>query len=394
MIHLSTSKERYEELKKIPLLFLHKDCRLDEEHHRSDYFWSPLDKTCEGTIPESDLPNCTCSNDYTLVVVRNLELDKKTSVVDFFVRPINCVEIDDWICIINSYIIRSQNNDDHYPFIFLLWFLDHCNWSKDMLVQALRAYSVESRLFVIKKIERISKCLSLLKQRKIKVAFEDLGVDYSLYRPSFIEDALSHFVSKENNFSSKNLFEIVDYVCGKYNSSKFVDNNQILETTSNPLIDLCNWLDSDKYKFPYHILPNLYCLVDIKTQYRIVKRYFYDISLKHTSFDISLFEKFRDNPFDEFMRYRYCLNTPNEPINIGCLLLVDCIITFYHTKGEALQSFDGILDLIIRKCDVTMPTVNLDMESFIPKCNGGAVYNPSFYGFINYEIVSLVSTKN
>lgn len=112
------------------------------------------------------------------------------------------------------------------------------------------------------------------------------------------------------------------------------------------------------------------------------------------SLDVKLLEQFRDNVFLEFMRYRYCINTPGCKINIGNQLLCDCILTLIETQGKSFQPFNGILDFVINHCDVTSPKINLGLDSFLPYCNGGAVYNDAFVGFIDYSIIiSLDSHK-
>ena len=98
-------------------------------------------------------------------------------------------------------------------------------------------------------------------------------------------------------------------------------------------------------------------------------------------------EQFRDNKFDVFSRYRYCLETPEEKINVGNKLLCDCVLTLNATGGKSFQEFSGVLDFLISHCDMTNPNVNLNLDKFLIRCDGGAVYNSSFNGFIDYSLV-------
>lgn len=60
-LSLSTTKERYEELKKTPLLFLRMDAQRYWEKYEDgsseyiiNYYWRPVDETCHKKIPISE----------------------------------------------------------------------------------------------------------------------------------------------------------------------------------------------------------------------------------------------------------------------------------------------------------------------------------------------------
>ena len=119
----------------------------------------------------------------------------------------------------------------------------------------------------------------------------------------------------------------------------------------------------------------------------IVKRYFHDIRIGAFNFDSNIISQFKDNKYVNFIRYRYCLNSPDEKISLAVPLLSDCILTLSNSNGSTFQDFNGILDFAIQRCDVTNPNITFGMHKFIPQCNGGAVYNNNFCGFIDYSIV-------
>ena len=87
------------------------------------------------------------------------------------------------------------------------------------------------------------------------------------------------------------------------------------------------------------------------------------------------------------MLYRYCINTPGGEVHIGNQLLCDCILALYETHGKSLQSFNGIMDFVMKRCDEADPKINLGLAKFLPRCDGGAVYNDAFSGFVDYSIL-------
>ena len=163
--------------------------------------------------------------------------------------------------------------------------------------------------------------------------------------------------------------------------------HEVDTNSSNDFICLYKWFVSDKPLKNYQLLRSIYSLVTHDRQLKIIQRYFHDVRLGNVNFDVKLLAQFRDNDYLEFMRYRYCINTPGCKINIGNQLLCDCILTLIDTQGKSFQSFNGILDFVINHCDVTNPKIDLGLNSFLPCCNGGAVYNDAFVGFIDYSII-------
>lgn len=130
-----------------------------------------------------------------------------------------------------------------------------------------------------------------------------------------------------------------------------------------------------------------------KTRLDIVKRYFHDVRCGNTTFDVHLLQQFVDNKFDDFIRYRYCIETPSEKVSLTVPLLCDNIITLYNSKGETFQTFDGILDFAITHCDQAHPDINFDLAGFIPTCEHSAVYNTYFKGFIDYQLIRKLNTS-
>ena len=391
---ISTHRARFEELKKNPLLFLRRE---DNSYQNwkgdwiEDISWVPMDSDFSSQIKADDFSE---ESHYCLVIAREeIKKEKKddsedndNSPVEFNVEAVNANSISDWIIIINSYIIRSRDNQDKYPYIHLLWFLNHKRWHSDKLIEALEHYDVQSLPFIFNVFSSIGRCLSLHKQKYIQQSFAHYNNSYVPYTPSIIPEAIQCAnPSLSNNGYYNNLFSQIDYVLCT-NIEKPVQLS-ITPNTSNPLLRLYLWLNSNEEDIDYNLLISLFSLVNIDTQFDIVKRYFHDIRLGKTSFDQNLFNEFRDNKFADFIRFRYCIDSPEEPVNLGVAFLCDCVQTIQQTQGKSFQSFDGILDFAMSHCDVTKPSIRLGMDKFIPQCLGGAVYNSEFLGFIDYGIV-------
>lgn len=104
--------------------------------------------------------------------------------------------------------------------------------------------------------------------------------------------------------------------------------------------------------------------------------------------DVSFLQEIKENKLDEFIRYRYCIESPTEPVVLTVPLLCDILITLYSSKGLSFQTFDGILDFAMIHCDTAHPAIDFKLDRIFPSCNRGAVYNEqSFKGFIDYALI-------
>lgn len=395
MATLSTNRDRYFELMKNPLLFLHKidDSYYDSQsnHRVEKIFWQSIDNDFQEAIHYNEINGNYLG--YALVVaepIKESELqNKQIDTVSFNVHAVNAFNLDDWRLVINSFIIRSQNPNDNYPFIHLLWMLNNCQWSSEIIINALYMYDVLTQPFVINNaLLRISRCLSVAKQQLMKNALMHFNCNYPIYSPLFIKEALDRISPLPKGFvDNTDIFCLVNVILESQCNDEGPILRSIDEQIQNPFLRLYHWLNNDDTTFDYSYLNSIYSLSSHKIQMSIVKRYFHDIRLGKTTLDTDILEQFKNSKYSEFIRYRYCLYSPDEPINLSVPLLCDCILTSHQTGGKSFQSFDGVLDFVITHCDVTRPSVKLGMEEFLPQCNGGAVYNRQFCGFIDYEIV-------
>lgn len=133
---------------KNPLLFLHKidNSYYDEQSNNwvEKIYWQSIDNDFGGAIPYNEINGNYLG--YALVVAGSIEddeqQDKSTDKdsIAFKVHTVNAYSMDDWRLVINSFIIRSQNPYDNYPFIHLLWMLNNCQWSSESIINAINLY--------------------------------------------------------------------------------------------------------------------------------------------------------------------------------------------------------------------------------------------------------------
>lgn len=391
MMTATTDKEYFKEFQRNPLLFMQFQCRTHVERHYGantvedvtieDCFFESTNQKISAFINDKAIVD-SATGKYLLVIMdrENVNLNEKsqdTDTVKFTFHIANSQNENDWLVIINSLIIRSQNAEDKYPFMYILWFLNHCHWNEEQLKKSISLYNIYTRPYLFKQLQRFCRCLSYQKQLQIKEVAEHYKYEYQIYAPSIINDALEYVSPAIRNKAECNLFELVDYVFSEpetYNLSGEKIEHEVNTNSANDIISLYKWLNSEDSFKDYRLLKRLYPLVCQKIQLQIIKRYFHDIRLKNTTFDVKVIEQFRNNDYDEFIRYRYCINTPDCNVNIGNQLLCDCILTLHETHGKSLLSFNGVLDFIIAHCDVTKPRIDLGLTRFLPSCNGGTIF--------------------
>ena len=164
MYTFSLQRNRYIELMKNPLVFL----RLEEIQTSSgwiNYKWVPVDKTISGEVELEKPPR----RKYTLVVADQVETENENgtpkSVIKFPTRYLDLRNSEDCKLVINSFLKRSHDTEDKYPYIHFLWVLNHRNWTVDRMAEALRSYDSGTLDFVLYNgIAKIGTCLSYIKQ--------------------------------------------------------------------------------------------------------------------------------------------------------------------------------------------------------------------------------------
>lgn len=393
------STEVYEELRKYPLFFVkyYKDIRTDENGREYDYsLWKSVNSDYSISFPAQSFWNrkngyCLCLAE-SATYVEKRDLHGKTYMDE---KQVNMVfhdvsnSVQDYIICLNSCISRSQNKEDKYFFLEILWLLDKTFIDVNHLTEAIKKYDSKFIPCILNILSHIGYCLSVKKQNSLKKVCTSLNGRYDVYTPQILTEAFQ-FIQKETDTDKKNLFQLIDEFFEDGFGVAYTDK---IDKTNNPLLQLVCWFSNEKKLYDYNSLIQLFALVSEKTRLDIVKRYFHDVRCGNTTFDVHLLQQFVDNKFDDFIRYRYCIETPSEKVSLTVPLLCDNIITLYNSKGETFQTFDGILDFAMTHCDQAHPDINFDLAGFIPTCEHSAVYNTYFKGFIDYQLIRKLNTS-
>ncbi len=277
---------------------------------------------------------------------------------------------------------KIQRHEKNYAFLELLWLLNAYSINDTTFKNALSKVGLNTAQWVCNGIVDFGRSLSIRKQKQLKEIVATYGYTFHVYDPNIIKDAISRInFNRDFSFYDKNVYEIVDAILN--HQTTFNPDN----TGGNMLLELQKWFNNTEPFLNYAFLANLYALVDEPVRLSMLKRWFNDIRLGNTTFDENLLQQFKDNKFDNFVRFRHCIEHPGEPIVLTVPLLADNILTLKRSNGANFQSFDGILDFAITHCDTSHPTIDFSMDRFLPTCNGGTQRNENFAGFVDYALV-------
>lgn len=395
-IQLLVDSSIYQQIKNQTLFFL--------KYHEYEYFagyskkgeaiyscdmsWQSVNKDLKIKFPadkfgEKKLYYCLCIIDK----IKTLDEIKDEIQIEF--HEANPNNEKDYLSIISDCITRYNQKDDKYYFVSLLWFLDKKNIHKENLIKSIQHYDNRTIPFILNILRTISRCLSIRNQNIIKEIFQSLGGEYNIYMPKIIIDAINLLNTTENTIEKDklNIFQLIDEIIGTYTT--FLPTTKSTKgQEENIFLILKKWIHSEEPLNDYSILKILFPMVAEPIRLEIVKRYFHDIRIGNTKLDCNLLLQFKDNQFDNFIRFRYSTETPSDQVILTVPLLCDNILTLYNSKGNSFQTFDGIFDFAITHCDKKHPSINFKLNRFIPTCDhGAAVYNEKFKGFIDYQII-------
>ena len=392
-MRVEISTKVYEELRKAPLFFVkyHEDIHMDEKGNEFDYsMWESVNSDFSISFPAQSFGNqangyCLCCAE-SATYVEKKDSQGKTYIDENQVKMVfrnvsNSVQ--DYIICLDGCIRRCQNKEDKYYYLEILWLLDKTFIDVNNLTEAINKYDSRYRPYILDILRHIGRCLSVKKQNILKRICTSQNGQYDVYMPQMLTEALQ-FLQNETKPNNKNLFQQIDVFFEENFGIDYTNKNC---NTNNPLLQLVRWFSDEKELTDYNILIPLFALVSERTRLNIVKRYFHDVRCGNTTFDIQLLQQFVDNKFDNFIKYRYCTETPSDKVILTVSLLCDNIITLYNSKGETFQTFDGILDFAMTHCDHTHPEINFALERIIPTCEHSAVYNKDFKGFIDYQLI-------
>lgn len=382
-ISITCIKDMSEKMRKYPLFFVRKYHNSENEYAGLE--WKSVDRDLEINFSAKSFG--TIRSNYCLCIVDGIQIyydaegNPSQDRAVMFIHDVSINNENDCINVLNCCISRSSDNGDKYAFVELLWLLDKQDFRLDRLSNVINQYDKRTIPIILNILRRICRCLSLKKQKIIESLFHIFDERYDIYMPEFLAEAFRMF-NVHADVEILNLFQIVDTILSQECSENQLESN-------NALLQLNSWLHSDEERLvDYDMLISLFPLVSWRYQLQIVKRYFHDVRMGNTTFRPDLIAQFKDNRFGALIRYRCAIMIPTEQIPLTIPLLCDSILTLYHSGGKAFQTFDGVLDFAMIHCDKTHPDIKINLERFLPTCEGGTIYNKGkFKGFVDWQLV-------
>lgn len=390
-----------DKLKLNPLFFL----RFDQSNYYSYHdhkeidtsTWNSVDKDLKIHIEASKIDLKANNSKYILCLIEintisvhlidGKDIDQNRS--DCFVHSVSLKNEGDIKRVFDTYLSYTQRTEINLPFVELLWLLNDQYLESDIIKRVIAQFDQDSIQRLCNGLKDFGRCLSVVKQKELQSIVSSCNVSFDVYEPALISDAYSSIdILLEYFESCHNIFEAVDLV---------LDPEMPLvkkDTNGNLLLELRKWLGNQDPFPDYSFMPSLLALVSEPVRLKMLKRWFHDIRLGNTSFDKDLLSQFKDNRFENFIRFRSSIEAPREPMILTVPLLADNILTLIESGGIAFQDYNGVLDLAITHCDTSHPDIDFRMDRFIPMCNGGTQYNESFAGFVDFaEIRKMDESK-
>ncbi|MCS2560885.1 hypothetical protein NXY46_06265 [Bacteroides ovatus] len=160
-------------------------------------------------------------------------------------------------------LTRKQNYKDNFYFQELLWVLDNYEFNENTITQVLSQYNEFYVNETINVFHDIGHCLSYEKQERIANYLKKRNVDYKIYFPRTLSEALSNTNKRIQGVGNKrNIFRILSLLLG-YSSLASTDKigdeseekqyvhyeESVLKSSSNDIIRLYRWLKDGDYNY-------------------------------------------------------------------------------------------------------------------------------------------------
>lgn len=393
-----TTKQRYVEIKKNPLLFCHFTDKTEFDITGRPIKitgWFSCDSTITLFISENKLEGHI--GDRQLFIIGDV-IEKTGTAVEQ-------KKTDEDIIYFNT-VIFDPSNSTHWSYIFndcfynfsagnykhnnmsLVWALYTTQWSENIIENALSKCNSATLSFVA---NNINSCLFLFSIRKQNILVDVFKNKIPSIRSKIIPDVEN--VLKEmyaaKDFSNWGFYDKIDRIInfGTSNEEEKAVLHNLYKTSVNCFIHYKYWKETPGHKlYNYAILHDIYSYVNVLEQMDIIKRYLHDVRHKIVNFDEEIIQGFRSYKYPVCVDGRYFIERPGSNIMMMAPMFSDAILTLYNTKGERLQSFNGILDLAIKNSNSAYPNIDFGVKNFLPCCDGGLVPNSSFYGFIHFDV--------
>jgi hypothetical protein len=405
----SSTKERYIELKKDPVLF----CKYDKEARYSyngmynvGAGWYSCDSTIQLFIGEQVLHGEEFDRKLFVINYRDISASvverakEDTDTIFFEVTEFDANNKDHWCSVFMDCAYNYHSGNTTFCQMALIWALYTTDWKIDVIrdVCSLMSGDVSNTC-----INYICYNLSALSLRKQKLLLNVLkgskpNINYIFYKD--VEDALKE-LSPNGNFDDYGLFKKVDYVIYYGSNADEWKHLEILyKSSSNKFIKFKNWLSNSNQRFyNYNDLEEIHSFVNSSTQLSLVKRYLHDVRVHNVEIDYDFIKTLRDVKYSGLFYSRYFIEKSGDNIDLSALLFCDVLLTLKINNGTKLQDFNGILDFAVKHSNSAYPNIDLGIRKFLPICDGGLKPNPQFYGFIHYSLIytfdeSLLTKEN
>lgn len=367
-MNITINKDYYENIRKYPLIIFKQKRQYDNHGNPyGDCYWCLINEDIKYEIDFQE------HKGYCICIIENAYFrENNPNCVDMY---FHVATLNDLNLIIKCCLSRT----DRYSYMELLWLLNSFNFSFQDLNNAINIIDDNLKPAIMTVFNRIGRCLSISKQKIIEQLFNSQNLpSYQIYFPQELKKAILSVQVEKTIIENNNLFKNIDLLM---KSSQIRDDLQ-----PNFFIMALKWLNNDQYTLlDYSKIVNLYALVSDSDRLRIVQRYFHDVRLKRIQLDTTIISHFINNPFEDFIRYRYCIESPGDPIKIEVPLLCDSVLNLLNSNGKTLQTINSLIDYAVIHSNIFSSHINWSLKRILPICKNGLFTNPHFKGFIVCE---------
>lgn len=393
----STTKERFEEIKKNPLMFCHFSDKTEFDMGRphTKTGWFSCDSTINLFIPQRDRDGK--EGDRLLLLIgdiiekagKTVEQNKTNeSIVFFAVYTFEYNKPTHWYYIFNDCFYNYKAGNYRHCHMSLIWALYTIDWHEEYLTNALSNCERDKQSVIANQINNSIFLFSISKQNCLVRLLKNFIPSLQAKTISEVEKVLLEMYPSKD-FSKLGFYEKIDTIInfGITDGHEAQILRKLYTTSTNSFIHYKYWKETPGHKlYSYTILQDIFSYVSVYEQMNIIKRYLHDVRNNIVEFDENVIKGFRDYKYPGCVDGRYFIERPGTNILMMAPMFCDAIITLRQTKGERLQSFNGILDLAIKHSNRAYPNIDFGIKNFLPFCDGGLIPNNSFYGFIRFDV--------
>lgn len=394
----STTRERFQEVKKNPLMFCHFSSKTvwDKGTYHTQKGWFSCDPTIDLFIPQEKMHGKDGEGKLLLIqgvkkkAGENVKYKKSDSnTIDLIVATFESSDPTHWNQIMNDCYYNYKAGNHRHCHMSLIWALYRLDWKEHDLANALSIYERDKQTVIADKIYNSLYLFSVSKQKCLVRLLENIIPSLQVKTMPEVEKVLIEMYPTKD-FSNEGFYDKIDYIInfGNQEEQERDTLRKLYTTSTNIFIHYKYWKETTGHKlYNYAILMDIFSYVSAYEQMDIIKRYLHDVRKEIVEFDENVISGFRDYKYPGCVDGRYFIERPGFNILMMAPMFCDAIITLRQTKGERLQSFNGILDLAIKNANRTYPNIDFGIKNFLPYCDGGLIPNNMFYGFIHFDVI-------